>query len=578
VKRSRQQSFASDDNSGRSLAGSLAPPGSAPTHPLFRGTVQPWFLLFRVVLLCALFALQIEAVEIGMRRYFDASNMPDSVWMPFYDYRHHVFSFVVVFPSALFLIIWPRCRHYYRQFISATTDHHWLPWLVPQLITYGLFALLTYQLSVHPDYFAGYTSLGLLLCAALLLATGLLWLLTLAPTAFWRGWLTAEKHSLALAAGAAVVAASFTIWLRDVTPLLAIGSLHGAHFLIGLLFDPVVFDIATRSVGTAGFSVQVSNDCAGYEGIGLVTVFLAVYLWLFRRDFRFPLALLAFPIGIAVIWLFNVIRITTLIAIGDSLSAEVAMAGFHSNAGWIAFIAVSVGLIGLLHKVPLFAQHSPHGASSVPIGVPPRIVEALLLPFIVLLASGLLLGALSAGFDQLYPLKVLATAAALWHFRKVYNFVSYRLHVEPVAVGLLVFLVWLLLVPASPEQSATYTAQFAQWSPAVALLWIVFRLLGSVITVPLVEELAFRGYLLTRLGGKLPSINSRIPFNLFAFVVSSVLFGLLHSAWLAGIVAGMAYAWVRYRRGQLGDAVVAHMTTNLLLSGYALATGQWSYW
>ena len=88
----------------------------------------------------------------------------------------------------------------------------------------------------------------------------------------------------------------------------------------------------------------------------------------------------------------------------------------------------------------------------------------------------------------------------------------------------------------------------------------------------------FRGYLLARLGGNSPAINSRMPFDLFAFVVSSVLFGLLHGAWVAGILAGMAYGWMRYRRGRLGDAVVAHMTTNLLLSGYVLATGQWSYW
>ena len=40
----------------------------------------------------------------------------------------------------------------------------------------------------------------------------------------------------------------------------------------------------------------------------------------------------------------------------------------------------------------------------------------------------------------------------------------------------------------------------------------------------------------------------------------------------------MAYAFARYRRGAIGDAVVAHMTTNLMLSGYVLITGEWGYW
>ena len=53
---------------------------------------------------------------------------------------------------------------------------------------------------------------------------------------------------------------------------------------------------------------------------------------------------------------------------------------------------------------------------------------------------------------------------------------------------------------------------------------------------------------------------------------------MVNTDWLAGCLAGIAYAGVRYRRGQIGDAVVAHMTTNGLLSLYVLLTGHWSYW
>ena len=40
----------------------------------------------------------------------------------------------------------------------------------------------------------------------------------------------------------------------------------------------------------------------------------------------------------------------------------------------------------------------------------------------------------------------------------------------------------------------------------------------------------------------------------------------------------MAFALARAHRGRLWDAVVAHMTTNLLLGLLVLAGGQWSYW
>jgi CAAX prenyl protease-like protein len=106
----------------------------------------------------------------------------------------------------------------------------------------------------------------------------------------------------------------------------------------------------------------------------------------------------------------------------------------------------------------------------------------------------------------------------------------------------------------------------------------VFRFIGSAITVPLAEELAFRGYILARLSGASLQTNSRIAFSWLPFLGSSLLFGVFHGAWVAGTIAGLGYAMARYRRGKVQDAIVAHMTTNALLSGYVILTQEWSYW
>ena len=70
-----------------------------------------------------------------------------------------------------------------------------------------------------------------------------------------------------------------------------------------------------------------------------------------------------------------------------------------------------------------------------------------------------------------------------------------------------------------------------------------FESSGLPITVPLVEELAFRAYLTRRLMG--PDVE-RLPLGVFtwsSFAISSVLFGLLHGTfWVAGTVAGMSFA------------------------------------
>jgi CAAX prenyl protease-like protein len=106
--------------------------------------------------------------------------------------------------------------------------------------------------------------------------------------------------------------------------------------------------------------------------------------------------------------------------------------------------------------------------------------------------------------------------------------------------------------------------------------WIAFRFVGSVITVPIAEELAFRGYLLPRLAGRQAVVEGPVPFTWMSFLLSSILFGAMHSSWTAGIIAGMGYAIVRYQSQNVRDAIAAHATTNLILFCYVMATAKWS--
>jgi hypothetical protein len=40
----------------------------------------------------------------------------------------------------------------------------------------------------------------------------------------------------------------------------------------------------------------------------------------------------------------------------------------------------------------------------------------------------------------------------------------------------------------------------------------------------------------------------------------------------------MIYAAAQYRRGEISDAIVAHMVTNALLAAYVLIFGHWAFW
>jgi CAAX prenyl protease-like protein len=110
-------------------------------------------------------------------------------------------------------------------------------------------------------------------------------------------------------------------------------------------------------------------------------------------------------------------------------------------------------------------------------------------------------------------------------------------------------------------------------------VWIAFRIAAAVITVPIAEELAFRGYLARRLVCR---NFDEVPFSgltALSMLLSAIAFGLMHGGhWFVGTLAGLAYAVALKWRGRIGDAIVAHATSNLLLAVWVLMRGDWSLW
>ena len=352
------------------------------------------------------------------------------------------------------------------------------------------------------------------------------------------------------------------------------GTMRIVHTLVNLFPDPVVEPTAFV-VGTKRFTVEIAPECSGYEGIGLIWVFLGSYLVLFRRSLRFPRALLLLPIGTVVVWLANALRIVALIAVGTWISPAIAFGGFHSYAGSLLFCAVGLTLAYGARRSRFFATADALAADDSD-----NPTAAYLGPFLGIVATSMLTGAFSAGqFDALYFLRVLVAGAILWSAWHAYEW-RWSLSWQALLIGTAVFVFWIALErgTAPAEHEGGLAVALAAMPPSLAAAWLVFRVVGAVVAVPLAEELAFRGYLLRRLVA--PDFRA-VPlrrFSLPAFVISSLLFGAMHSGLLAGTLAGMAYALAARRRGNLGDAVVAHATTNALLAAYVLTTGAWSLW
>jgi exosortase E/protease (VPEID-CTERM system) len=387
---------------------------------------------------------------------------------------------------------------------------------------------------------------------------------------------------LAVIAGCLLGGYSQSFWVPSVRLTFGLVKAFLGVFVSGIIADP-----ATATLGTAKFSVEIAPECSGFEGAGLILAFGIVWLCLFRGEYRFPQALILIPAGIVSIYLLNAVRITGLILIGNAGAPRIASGGFHSQAGWIAFNAVALAFAVFARRMPWL---NIAGQSEITRAVPSALeagrkssentAATYLLPFLSILAVGMVTSAASSDFEWLYPLRFLAAGGALWFLRKRYAALDWRFGWFGPVAGALAFAIWIAM-DAFLNTSAhdLIPDALAGASAPARITWIAFRTLAAVTTVPIAEEFAFRAFLIRRFIS--PDIEA-LPAQTFTWIglaISSVAFGLLHgNLWFAGILAGLLYAWALIRRGRIGEAVMAHATTNALLAGYVLVFQKWHLW
>jgi exosortase E/protease (VPEID-CTERM system) len=413
------------------------------------------------------------------------------------------------------------------------------------------------------------------------LAAGILnlvtWGLAALPARMWLNLVKIGWPGLLAGAAAGVIVFLFGLLTAEFWKPLGEGTLWVVYHLIDLTIGHAIVDAENFIVGTSSFSVSIAPECSGFEGMGLIGAFCGIYLWLYRGSLRFPRALLLIPLGVATIWIFNALRIAFLIGLGSHGFERIALGGFHSQAGWLAFNAVALGLVLLSDRLGFVSADlkSADSDTSADAQVAPENLNparAFLAPFLTSVAAAMIAAAFTADFEWLYPLRVVAVFGVLWAFRHSYAKLGWTCSWQAFALGGLTFLLWAVFSPANPGAEFQRGTEWSVLPAGWALAWVVIRILGYVVAVPLAEELAFRGYLTRRL--QAPSFTD-VPlgqFSWLSFVGSSVLFGALHGQnWLPGILAGMLFALALYRKGRMGDAVVAHATANGLIAVCGLA-------
>lgn len=213
------------------------------------------------------------------------------------------------------------------------------------------------------------------------------------------------------------------------------------------------------------------------------------------------------------------------------------------------------------------------------------------LPFILFLILTTCQGRFGlASHFWFYAVKTLIGIGLIaWMWSQVKE-MRWRMSWEACCVGLACFLIWVGLDGVIPRLGALLgdAAEEKPWQwnpfefftdhPALAWTLVGIRILGSTLIVPPLEEVFYRSAVYRYWVA--PNIES-VPLNRFhfkAFLATSILFGMVHQEWLAGIFCGAAFQWLVLRKGHLGDAMTAHAITNALLGLYVVWADSWQFW
>jgi uncharacterized protein len=210
---------------------------------------------------------------------------------------------------------------------------------------------------------------------------------------------------------------------------------------------------------------------------------------------------------------------------------------------------------------------------------------AYVAPFVIYVA----MIALPLPPQVLFPVRSAILMATILLLSRPYLSLKPSHALASLAAGIAVFLIWIgpdvLFGPGYRHfwlfdnsilgHPASSLPTVAQRNPA----FLAVRIFSSVILVPVLEELFWRGWLMRWL---IDRQFLKVPLGAYqagAFWIVALLFASEHgSYWEVGLLAGVIYNLWIVRTRNLADCILAHSVTNAALAAYVLMAGQWQYW
>lgn len=98
------------------------------------------------------------------------------------------------------------------------------------------------------------------------------------------------------------------------------------------------------------FVVRIHKTCSSVDSILLFVIIFAVIFAMDIKNLHIRNTIIAFLLGIIGIFFLNILRILLIIVIGVHYSPNFAVGLFHTNVGWLLFVAYFVLFYGMIRN------------------------------------------------------------------------------------------------------------------------------------------------------------------------------------------------------------------------------------
>lgn len=186
----------------------------------------------------------------------------------------------------------------------------------------------------------------------------------------------------------------------------------------------------------------------------------------------------------------------------------------------------------------------------------------------------------------LYTVKTVLAAGLLWWFWRYYTPIRWNSLGLGVLIGLLGMPQWILTeyaaqrigISAPPMGAEIYNPYLEIPDPFWRAVYLVIRVAGPTLVVPVMEELFCRDFLMRALiaGGRYDEVKIG-TFTWLSFLGTAAVFTSYHVQRPSAFVWALLLGWLVVKTKSIGACIVAHGVTNLTLYLWVIWRGEWQF-